>query len=213
VSTESDRIGAFTAALLAVDRVQAGRALDVAAGALPPIEMVEQVVVPALDEIGRAWEAGDVALSQVYMGARICEELVAAVPQLAVPFRADRPRIAIAALEDYHLLGKRIVVSMLRASGFAVIDYGTSDAIALADRACADRIEALLVSVLMLRSALRVTAVRARCEQLGYRPRLFVGGAPFRFDDRLWQDVGADACGHTASDAVRLVASCEGVRA
>lgn len=209
-NTELERVSAFTAALLAVDRVRAGRALAAAGSALPPIQMVEQIVVPALDDIGRAWEAGEVALSQVYMSARICEELVAAVPELAVPFRRNRPRIAIAALEDYHLLGKSIVVSLLRTSGFAVADYGVADAVALADRACAERVDALLVSVLMLRSALRVVDVRTRCEQLGYRPRLVVGGAPFRFDDRLWQEVGADAWGRTASDAVRLMAEQEG---
>jgi methanogenic corrinoid protein MtbC1 len=32
-----------------------------------------------------------------------------------------------------------------------------------------------------------------------------VGGAPFLFDDQLWQEVGADAMGKSASDAVAIV--------
>jgi methanogenic corrinoid protein MtbC1 len=32
-----------------------------------------------------------------------------------------------------------------------------------------------------------------------------VGGAPFLFDDRLWQEVGADAMGKSASDVVAIV--------
>jgi methanogenic corrinoid protein MtbC1 len=129
----------------------AARLLHTTSDARSPASAVEELVVPALDLIGRAWEAGDVALSQVYMSARICEELVAAVPELATPFRPDRPRLAMAALEDHHLLGKRLVLSMLRASGFAAADYGVIEAPALAARAHADRIDVLLVSVLILR--------------------------------------------------------------
>ena len=37
---------------------------------------MEKLVVPALERIGAGWEQGRVALSQVYMSGRICEELV-----------------------------------------------------------------------------------------------------------------------------------------
>ena len=57
----------------------------------------------------------------------------------------------------------------------------------------------------MLRSALRVRALRAALDALGVHPFLIVGGAPFRFDAALWREVGADGCGHSASDAVTLV--------
>lgn len=33
-------------------------------------------MVPALDRIGTGWENGTIALSQVYMSGRICEEVV-----------------------------------------------------------------------------------------------------------------------------------------
>jgi hypothetical protein len=32
-----------------------------------------------------------------------------------------------------------------------------------------------------------------------------VGGAPFRFDDQLWREVGADAMGLSASDALKIL--------
>ncbi|MEI8259399.1 MAG: B12-binding domain-containing protein [Deltaproteobacteria bacterium] len=108
-TAHSPDLAEFTRALLDMDRVNAARLLRTVNHTRPAAAMVEQLVVPALDEIGHAWEAGDVALSQVYMSARICEEIIAAVPELAVSFRPDRPRIAIAALEDHHLLGKRMV--------------------------------------------------------------------------------------------------------
>jgi methanogenic corrinoid protein MtbC1 len=35
--------------------------------------------------------------------------------------------------------------------------------------------------------------------------KLIAGGAPFRFDDQLWQAVGADIMCENASDAVRAI--------
>jgi methanogenic corrinoid protein MtbC1 len=198
-------VAAFKTALLSLDRVSAARLLDCEGSGRPAVSVVERLVVPALEEIGTGWEAGTVALSQVYMSAKICEELMAGIPHLNVPFRPDRPRIAIVTLEDHHLLGKRMVQSMLRASGFAVADYGTLDVPSLADRALEDHIDILLVSVLMLRSALNIESLRHRLDINGQRPRLVVGGAPFRFDPMLWREVGADACGRTASAALTLV--------
>ena len=75
----------------------------------------------------------------------------------------------------------------------------------LVARVKADGIRILLISVLMLPSALRVRQLRERLEAEGCRPKLVVGGAPFRFDEQLWKEVGADAVGHTASEAIAVV--------
>ena len=167
--------------------------------------MVDQVVVPALEQIGLAWEKGDVALSQVYMSGRICEELVEQVLPPSDPDRKHQPRSAIVVLCDYHMLGKRIVYSQMRASGFELFDYGRMDVDELVERALADGIRVLLISVLMLPSALKVKQVCARLRAAGVPIRIAVGGAPFLFDDKLWQEVGADAMGRNAAEAVSLV--------
>ena len=145
------------------------------------------------------------ALSQVYMSGRICEELVEQVLPPSDPDRKHQPRSAIVVLCDYHMLGKRIVYSQMRASGFELFDYGRMDVDELVERALADQIRVLLISVLMLPSALKVKQVCARLKAAGAPIRIAVGGAPFLFDDRLWQEVGADAMGHNAADAVSLV--------
>ena len=66
-------------------------------------------LVPVLEEIGTGWENGTYALSQVYMSGRICEELVDLILPPTDVMRRTQPKIAIATLEDYHMLGKRIV--------------------------------------------------------------------------------------------------------
>ena len=198
-------IAAFREALETLDRIGAESIVNQARAAMTPIQVVDQVVVPALEQIGQAWETGDVALSQVYMSGRICEELVEQVLPPSDPDRKHQPRSAIVVLCDYHMLGKRIVYSQMRASGFELFDYGRMDVDELVERALADQIRVLLISVLMLPSALKVKQVCARLKAAGAPIRIAVGGAPFLFDDRLWQEVGADAMGHNAAEAVSLV--------
>jgi len=172
---------------------------------------VEKLVAPALESIGTAWQRGSVALSQVYLSGRMCEELVDMILPRADPRRKDQPRMAIVALEDHHRLGKRIVYSVLRASGFELLDYGHGVEVGdLVSRVTGDGVRILLVSTLMLRSALRVKEVRGRLQDLGHEVRLVVGGAPFIFDEQLWVEVGADAMGVSASDAVGIVARIAG---
>jgi len=198
-------ITAFRDALETLDRIGAESVVNQARSELTPLQVVDQVVVPVLEQIGLAWEKGDLALSQVYMSGRICEELVEQVLPPSDPDRKHQPRSAIVVLCDYHMLGKRIVYSQMRASGFELFDYGRMDVDELVERALADKLRVLLISVLMLPSALKVKQVCARLKAAGAPIKIAVGGAPFLFDDRLWQEVGADAMGHNAAEAVNLV--------
>jgi methanogenic corrinoid protein MtbC1 len=136
------------------------------------------------------------------MSGRFCEELIERVFPPSDPDRKHQPRSAVVVLSDYHMLGKRIVYSLMRASGFELFDYGRMDVAELVQRTQADGIKVLLISVLMLPSALKVREVR---DALGPETRIAVGGAPFLFDAQLWQEVGADAMGRSAADAVRIV--------
>ena len=166
---------------------------------------VEELMVPALIRLGEEWNAGKVALSQIYMSSRICEDIVERMLPATATERKGHPRLAIAVLCDYHTLGKRIVLSVMRASGFDVLDYGRMEVDELVKRVLADDVKILLISVLMLPSALKVKALRAALEAKGSRVRIAVGGAPFLFDPDLWREVGADAMGRNAAEAVSIV--------
>lgn len=189
--------------LLRMDRLGAMRLYE--ESGVAPMAWIESVIVPALENIGRAWETGDVALSQIYMGGRICEEFVKSVSGQDAPVNRASPKIALVSLEDYHLLGKRMVYASVRSAGYELIDYGRMTAEALAERALQDGVEILLISTLMLDSALRVCKVKEGLRSKGRATKLVVGGAPFRFDEQLWRDVGADAMGRNASDVLPLI--------
>lgn len=202
------RLDEFEEALLALDRVRASELLDAIATERTPLQAVEFLVQPALERIGCVWEEGGCALAQIYMSARICEDLVEALlgPDEATQFAAPgHVRLGLAVLEDYHLLGKQIVRTVLRASGWPVSDYGRQTVDELVARAQRDRVDILLISTLMLPSALRVREVVARLREASPKTRVVVGGAPFRFDPELWREVGADAMGMNAADVIAII--------
>ncbi len=201
----TDTSSQFEQALLSLDRLAAKRLIKEAAGRMKPMEIVDRVIVAALARIGESWERGVGALSQVYMSGRICEELVDGLLPPGDPQRRSQPAMAIAVLDDYHMLGKRIVYSVLRASGFDLKDYGRMTVDEVICRTQADQTRVLLISTLMLHSALRVRDVVAGMKEKGLNVKVVVGGAPFNFDVHLWLDVHADAMGHTASDVPGIV--------
>lgn len=200
----------FEQALLNLDRLTAARLLSgtddrSATEPMSITQLREALIVPALTDIGSAWERGDVALSQVYMSGRLCQEIIEAASP-AVCEGTEGTTIAIGVLEDAHTLGKTIVTHLLRACGHAVRDLGArltvDDMVREVDE---HRIETLMVSVLMLRSALLVQQLREALDLRLPGTLVVVGGAPFRFDPELWTEVGADHVGFSASDALTIV--------
>ncbi len=202
-----EKILLFQDALTSLDKVQAENIFNEALTDNSPIDVVEQVVVPALENIGQAWQEGSIALSQIYMSGRFCEEMVEQVLPPSDPDRKNQPRSAIVVLNDYHMLGKRIVYSVMRASGFELFDYGRMDVDELVERIRTDGLRVLMISVLMLPSALKIREVRDALDAAGITIKILVGGAPFLFDSELWRDVGADAMGSNASDAIQIIES------
>lgn len=201
----ADLINDFMQALLSLDRLTTQKLLNEHKTNATPINFIEDVVVAALERIGTEWQQGNIALSQVYMGGRICEELVDEILPPGDPDRKGQPRMAICVLSDHHRLGKTIVYSLLRASGFELLDFGTLEVDELVARVKTEKTKILLISVLMLPSALRVKEVKKRLSDIGDDVKIVVGGAPFRFDNHLWQEVEADAMCATASESVSTI--------
>ena len=172
------------------------------------INTLEAVVVPALEHIGFAWEHGQLSLSQVYMAGRICEKAVSELLPAHQPSRPNSPKLAIGVIKDYHSLGKRMVISALRSSGYDLLDYGhglsVDDLIRMALR---DKLDVLMISCLMLTSAMHIRDVVTGLNRANHFPAIIVGGAPFRLDPGLWKEVGATATGQNSTDAVAIIRS------
>lgn len=195
----------FVQALLAINRVAARDILK--REATEAANSLEQIMTGALQQIGDLWEKGQSSLAQVYMSGLICEELLQELLPQTAPMDALDP-VAIVTFQDYHTLGKRIILSALKVHGFRVRDYGYGiQPQNLVEMLKRDNIRVLLLSTLMLPAALNVEKLRTMVDASGFKVKIIVGGAPFRFDKQLWRQVGADAMGYTASDAIALTKS------
>jgi methanogenic corrinoid protein MtbC1 len=201
----SKLISSFTEALLSMDRLALEKLLATELQRTSPIDFVEKVIVRALERIGEDWQQGTVSLSQVYMGGRLCEQLVDDILPPAAPERKHQPKMAICTLADHHKLGKSIVYSILRASGFELTDYDTVEVVDLVEHVKNDQIKILLISVLMLSSALKIKEVKEELTANALKVKIIVGGAPFRFDADLWKEVGADGMCRSASDVAKVI--------
>jgi monomethylamine corrinoid protein len=196
-------------ALLLLDKTEAEGIIKESLLLDSPIEITGELISLTLRKIGDAWEAGKLALSQVYMSGIICEELIDKILLPQSPVRISHPKMAIGVFEDFHLLGKRIIYSTLRASGFELIDLGGGLTIEkILEVIEKEKIKILLLSVLMLPSALHVRELKNRLH--GNDVKIIVGGAPFRFDQELWIEVGADGYGKDSSEAIATVTKLVG---
>lgn len=74
---------------------------------------------------------------------------------------------------------------MLRASGFNLVDYGRKTVDELVTCVVEDKIEILLVSVLLLPSALKVKQLQEKLKQANSNAILIVGGAPLSRPGKL----------------------------
>jgi methanogenic corrinoid protein MtbC1 len=196
----------FEKALLQIDRIKASEIFEEYYVLERSFNSLEKLCIQSLEDIGASWEAGTISLAQVYMSGVICEELIDRyLPKMQVE-RKNVPRMAIAVLLDHHALGKRIVSSILRSGGFEVLDFGQGLSVEeLVEKTIEGHIEILLISTLMLSSALKIKEVKEQLTVRGANPKIIVGGAPFRFDKNLWQTVGADADGKKASNIIETI--------
>jgi methanogenic corrinoid protein MtbC1 len=199
-------IDEFEDALLNLNRIQAEQILFEYVSLKNNFSSLEQIIVKTLERIGEGWENGSIALSQVYMCGIICEEIIDKyMPRFDIK-RKNVPVIGIGVLVDHHSLGKRIVYSVLRAAGYDLIDLGSGLSVEDIIKETIDqKIEILLISTLMLPSALKIKDLRNGLDRAGCVVKIIAGGAPFRFDEGLRSRVGADATGNTATKAVEII--------
>jgi methylmalonyl-CoA mutase cobalamin-binding domain/chain len=186
----------------------------------PAKTILLHVVVPAVDRIGVMQANNEIALSQVFVVARITDMAIERLSRL-MSFRVvsqleERPALGTIVLGsapgDFHSLGRKIVGTFLKLAGFKVIDLGTNVAAArFVDTAEAESAKAICVSALLLHTAEEIKTIRAQLNERGLTQiKLVVGGAVFNADPELYRTVGADATAVNAHSAVTLIKTLVG---
>ena len=97
--------------------------LDDGAAAL---DLVQQHMVPAMDEVGRRFECEDYFVPELLLSARAMKgSLEILRPLLAAQGAQPAGRVVIGTVKgDLHDIGKNLVASMLEGGGFEVMDLG-----------------------------------------------------------------------------------------
>ncbi|MEB3221748.1 MAG: MerR family transcriptional regulator [Candidatus Sericytochromatia bacterium] len=106
------------------DQAAAARELEFAAALLPASRLVEEVVLPLLERIGRGWEDGRVGIAQEHIASNLLRGLLSTMMRLTEP-RADAPLAVLATPPgDLHELGLLCVGLVLAGRGLRVTYLG-----------------------------------------------------------------------------------------
>lgn len=176
-------------------------------------DVVFKVVIPAVEEMmSNITKDPDANLAQHFMTAQIAAEVTEQMLQ-----KFEHPpeiigRVVMGTAHgDLHSLGKRIVMGCLKALMVDVVDLGVNvPAERFVDAAVAENAQVIAISAMMVHTATGeqgAAAVRRLLHERGLegRIKLVVGGAPYRFDNGLYQSVGADAWAADGVNAGRVI--------
>lgn len=210
-----DSVAALYQLILMAQREEAGALLAKAVADIGYSAALRDLLEPALFMIGDRWAADGLSLAQGFVAGKITEDFIDLGKDFwkwdnpAGEFTSSVPRIAVMGNveDDYHVLGRSMVVSFLRIKGWKVVDLGcdvtAKDFVDQAKDAGACVIGA---SAMMLTTARNVLGIREELDRrgLGDSIKLAVGGAVFRMRPELVAEVGADGTAANALDAPPL---------
>lgn len=157
--------------------------------------------------VGERYEAGEYYVSDLMMSSAIFKKVAAGLgPGAAVDAAEARGRVVMGTVAgDIHDIGKDLVVSTLRAAGYAVTDLGIDVPPAAFVQALRDTGASILgLSGLLTISFDPMRDTVLAVEAAGLRPgvRVMVGGGPV--DESVRAHADADALGADPPAAVRL---------
>jgi corrinoid protein of di/trimethylamine methyltransferase len=172
-----------------------------------PQRLLDEAMIPAMDEVGRRFEANEYFVPELLIAARAMKGALELIrPLLAERGAEPTGRVVIGTVRgDLHDIGKNLVAAMLEGGGFEVIDLGV-DVPPERFVAAAQEKEAQIIamSALLTTTMPGMKTTLEAIEQAGIRDRVkvMVGGAPVT--RRYADEIGADGFSDNASGAVRV---------
>jgi methanogenic corrinoid protein MtbC1 len=166
-----------------------------------------------MEQVGRMYESGEYFVSALIMAGEIFRQAAdILLPLVTVEEPAQDARKAVIATVrgDIHDIGKNIVVTLLEARGFTVVDLGVdADPEVVADAIVAERPDVLGLSCLLTTGfeAMRetVTLVRERSADWEQRLPVVIGGTAI--DQHAAEYAGADGWCTDAAEGIAVLQS------
>ena len=172
-----------------------------------PLKLVNEYMVPAMDEVGRRFEANEYFVPELLISARAMKAALEIIRPLLTA-RGDQPlgRVAIGTVKgDLHDIGKNLVGSLLEGGGFEVIDLGVN----VTPEKFIETVNAKNANIIAMSALLTTTMPSMKTtidalKQAGVRDKVkvLIGGAPIT--QKYADEIGADGYSENAVGAVAL---------
>ena len=174
-----------------------------------PLDVVENVLVRALTDVGADYESGKLFLPQLISSAEAAKEAFAALSERLPKGGSDKGTVVLATVRgDVHDIGKNIVKVVAESYGYRVIDLGKDtpeETVVEAVKKFAPM--AVGLSALMTTTVPSMERTVKALRAAGCTTPVFVGGAVLTAD--IAKEIGAD---YYTSDALGFVKALDNLR-
>jgi 5-methyltetrahydrofolate--homocysteine methyltransferase len=171
-------------------------------------ELLNDGLIPAMDEVGKKYEAGEIYVPEMLMAAKAMKAALAILrPILAETGVEAKGKVVIGTVEgDLHDIGQNLVSIMLEGAGYEVHNLGidnTKDAFVEAVKETESDVVAM--SALLTTTMIQMPEVIEALKASGLRDgvKIIIGGAPVT--QEYADQIGADGYAKDAAAAVTLV--------
>ena len=174
-----------------------------------PAELLNQVLLPAINQVGEFFDQGKYFLPQLIASANTMKLAIDYLEPMLEKKNdgQEMPTLVIATVEgDIHDIGKNLVALMLKNHGFHVIDLGKDVPQAkILESAKEHHAEFIALSALMTTTMQRMREIVAAAKEEGITAKIIIGGAVIT--QEYADEIGADGYSKDAADAVKLAKS------
>jgi corrinoid protein of di/trimethylamine methyltransferase len=177
------------------------------AAGVDPQELVQKYMIPAMDEVGRRYEANEYFVPELLIAARAMKASLELIrPLLAARGAEPAGRVVIGTVKgDLHDIGKNLVAAMLEGAGFEVVDLGvdvTAEKFIQAAKEKRAGIVAMSALLTTTMSSMKTTVEAFKTAGVRGEVKIIIGGAPVT--QKYADDIGADGYSTNANGAVAL---------
>ena len=167
------------------------------------VELLTGTMIPAMREIGERFSRNEVYVPEMLIAARaMAAGLKIIEPILAKAGHQPLAKICVGTVKgDLHDIGKNLVAMMLKGAGYEVEDLGVDCDVAKFQAAVDRGARVVLCSALLTTTMPYMKTVTEGLKGKGVK--VVVGGAPVT--QQYANEIGADAYGADANDAVKVV--------
>jgi 5-methyltetrahydrofolate--homocysteine methyltransferase len=177
------------------------------AGGVEPLKLVQDFMMPAMDEVGGRFERNEYFVPELLLAARAMKSCLELIRPLLVAGGVEPVgRIAIGTVKgDLHDIGKNLVAAMLEGGGYEVIDLGVNAAPEKFVAAVKEHnVKIVAMSALLTTTMPSMRTTIDALKQAGLRDqvKVIIGGAPT--SEKYAQEIGADGFSESAAGAVAV---------